>query len=64
MEEEGTTMTGQTWRASAVGLGLVFGTGIGIISSLLFDVELVYGIAAGAALGYLIGLAVSLTSRA
>ncbi|ERG67942.1 MULTISPECIES: hypothetical protein [Exiguobacterium] len=56
-------MTEQNWRASGVGLGLVFGAGIGIISSLLLGFELVYGIAAGAAFGYLIGLVVSLTGK-
>lgn len=56
-------MTEQNWRASGVGLGLVFGAGIGIIGSLLFDFELVYGIAAGAALGYLVGLVISLTGK-
>lgn len=64
MEEEGTTVTEQNWRTSGVGLGLVFGAGIGIIGSLLFDFELVYGIAVGATLGYLVGLVVSLTTRA
>lgn len=56
-------MTEQNWRASGVGLGLVFGAGIGIISSLLLGFELVYGIAAGATFGYLIGLVVSLTGK-
>lgn len=57
-------MTEQNWRASGVGLGLVLGAGIGIISSLLLGFELVYGIAADAALGNFIGLVVSLTTRA
>lgn len=56
-------MVSNEWRTSAVGLGLVFGSGIGIIGSLLFDFELVYGIVAGAAFGYLIGLTVSLTGK-
>ncbi|WP_214712874.1 MULTISPECIES: hypothetical protein [unclassified Exiguobacterium] len=56
-------MTEQNWRASGVGLGLVFGAGMGFIGSLLFDFELVYGIAAGAALGYLIGLVISLAGK-
>lgn len=56
-------MVSNEWRTSAVGLGLVFGAGIGTIGSLLFDFELVYGMAAGAAFGYLIGLTVSLTGK-
>lgn len=56
-------MTEQNWRASGVGLGLIVGSSVGIIGSLLFGFELVYGIAAGAAFGYLIGLVVSLTGK-
>ncbi|WP_157964140.1 hypothetical protein [Exiguobacterium sp. TNDT2] len=56
-------MVSNEWQTSVIGLGLVFGSGIGIIGSLLFDFELVYGIVAGAAFGYLIGLAVALTGK-
>ncbi|WP_158570774.1 hypothetical protein [Exiguobacterium sp. AM39-5BH] len=56
-------MVSNEWQTSVIGLGLVFGSGIGIIGSLLFGFELVYGIAVGAAFGYLIGLAVTLTRK-
>lgn len=52
--------TMRNWRKSAVGLGLVFGTAIGIIAALLFDILLVYGIVVGSIVGYLIGLLISI----
>ena len=48
------------WRESAVGLGLVFGTGSGIVISSLVDFPFIYGIVIGSIIGYVIGLFISI----
>lgn len=41
------------------GLGVVFGSGVGMLASVLFSFHLVIGIIGGAAVGLLIGLIAS-----
>ncbi len=43
-------------KAVMPGLGLVFGAGAGMLSSVLFDLSLPFGLISGGAAGLLIGL--------
>ncbi|WP_214874699.1 hypothetical protein [Exiguobacterium sp. CH10] len=51
------------WKDCMICFGLIAGTTLGVIFSFFFNIELVYGIASGAIVGYIGGLAVSIWNK-
>jgi len=53
-------MDSPEWKDCIICFGLIAGTTLGVVLSFFFDIELVYGIASGAMIGYIGGLVVSI----
>lgn len=51
------------WKDCMICFGLIAGTTLGVILSFFFNIELVYGIASGAMVGYIGGLGVSILKK-
>lgn len=51
------------WRDYGICIGLICGTTLGTLSAVFLKIPLVYGIASGALLGYIIGMAVLLREQ-
>ncbi|WP_214785976.1 hypothetical protein [Exiguobacterium sp. s183] len=56
-------MDSREWKDCIICFGLITGTTLGVILSFFFDIQLTYGIASGAMVGYIGGLAVSILKK-
>lgn len=56
-------MDSREWKDCIICFGLIAGTTLGVILSFFFDIQLTYGIASGAMVGYIGGLAVSILKK-
>ncbi|WP_214703361.1 MULTISPECIES: hypothetical protein [unclassified Exiguobacterium] len=56
-------MDSPEWKDCIICFGLIAGTTLGVILSFFFGVQLTYGIASGAMLGYVGGLATSIWKK-